>query len=487
MQLYEYSAARLSEMMSNKDCSSEEITQSVLRRTNEVEDKVRAYVTRLDESALSQAKAIDKRRAAGESLSPIAGIPTAIKDNICTKGILTTCGSKMLSNFVPPYSATVMDKLETAGIVMTGKTNMDEFAMGSSCETSCAGPTMNPHDLSRVPGGSSGGSAAAVAAGACILSLGSDTGGSVRMPSAYCGTVGLKPTYGTVSRYGAVAYASSLEQVGPICRTVEDTAMLYDVLCGEDKMDAQTIPHPYTKGFAKSITQGVKGKVIGVPREFFGSGVDAEIADAVMAAASVLEKEGAVLKSVSVPTVTQALGAYYILTCSEVSSNLAKMDGVRFGYRAKEYADLNELYEKSRGEGFGNEVKLRILMGTYLLSADCYDKYYKKARLVRGKLANEFDGTLTEIDCLITPTAPAIAPKIGEIVDDPIKSKAGDICTVPINLAGVPALALPCGTGTGGMPIGMQLIGAKFSEHKLFAIGHHYEKISGGFALPKEI
>ncbi len=479
MELYEYSAASLRSMMAEKQCSSTEVTKSVLDRITAVEDKVKAYITVLQDSALEQAAIIDKRRAAGETLAPLAGIPVGVKDNICTKGVKTTCASRILAEYLPPYSATVVNKLEAAGAVITGKLNLDEFAMGSTCENSSVYPTANPHDLSRVPGGSSGGSSAAVAAGECVVALGSDTGGSIRLPASYCGIVGLKPTYGTVSRYGAVAFASSLEQIGPMGRSVEDVALLYSTLCGEDKMDATTVSHQYPD-FAQNLHTEVAGKIIGIPKEYFGGGVDAAVAATVMEAAKTLEKQGAILKEVSLPSTPHALAAYYIIACAEASSNLARFDGVRYGYRTAEYADLTEMYEKTRSEGFGDEVKRRIMLGTYVLSSGYYDAYYKRAKLLQQQVTAEFTQVFADCDCLITPTAPSVAGKLGDTATDPIKSYSADICTVTVNIAGLPAISVPCGKGEGGMPVGMQLIGAKFSEQLLMQMAYQYETVTGG-------
>ncbi len=480
MELYQYTASELSAKLRNRECSALEITQSVLGRIASVEKQVDAYVTVTDELALKQAAAIDERLAKGETLGALAGIPVAVKDNICTKDVLTTCSSKMLYNFVPPYNATVVQKLNAAGTVLPGKLNMDEFAMGSSCENSYFKKTKNPHDTTRVPGGSSGGSAAAVAAGEAVLSLGSDTGGSIRLPASYCGIVGLKPTYGSVSRYGLVAFASSLDQIGPLGRSVEDVARLYSVLCGQDPMDATSARREYGD-FYKNLNPGVKGIRIGIPQEYFSEGVSKEVKEKVLAAAKLLEENGAILKEVSLPSTEYALSAYYIISSAEASSNLARFDGVKYGYRTENYTNLLEMYENTRSEGFGDEVKRRILLGTFVLSSGYYDAYYKRAKLLQKQIQAEFNTAFEQCDILLTPTGTDVAFKIGEKLNDPLKMYANDVCTVTVNIAGLPAISLPCGKNSEGMPIGMQLIGPKFAEQRLFDISAAYESLAGGF------
>lgn len=480
MELYKLTACELSQMLKNKECSSVEITKSVFNRISDTEDKINAYVTLNKENALNKAKLVDDAMAKGDILSELAGIPIGIKDNICTKDVLTTCSSKMLYNFVPPYNATVMDKLNANNIVMTGKLNMDEFAMGSSCENSYFKKTTNPHNIAYVPGGSSGGSAAAVSAGEAIISLGSDTGGSIRLPASYCGIVGLKPTYGSVSRYGLVAFASSLDQIGPFARSVEDIAMIYTAISGYDKMDATTVNREYGD-FKANLNPNVKNVVIGIPNEYFSDGVSDEVKQAVMNAAKLLEANGAILKNVSLPSTDYALSAYYIISSAEASSNLARFDGVKYGYRTEEFTSLTEMYENTRSEGFGDEVKRRILLGTFVLSSGYYDAYYKRAKLLQKQIQNEFSKTFEECDILLTPTGTDTAFKIGEKTNDPIKMYANDICTVTVNIAGLPAISLPCSKGTNQMPIGMQLIGPKFSEQSLFDISAKYQELVGGF------
>lgn len=476
---YQKTAAELSAMMAKGECGSAEIVADCYARIDAVEDKVGAFLALTREEAMAQAKEIDSRRARGDKLHPLAGVPIAIKDNICTKDVATTCASRMLENFVPPYNATVVEKLGAAGMVTLGKLNMDEFAMGSSCETSYFKTTGNPHDVSRVPGGSSGGSAAAVAAGEAPVTLGSDTGGSIRLPAAYCGVVGLKPTYGAVSRYGLVAFASSLDQIGPMGRSVADVAMLYSVICGGDGMDATSArrEHP---DYAAALKPGAKGKTIGLPKEYFGKGVDPVVKNAVYAAAKALEGEGAVIREVSLPSTPYALSAYYIISSAEASSNLARFDGVKYGFRAENYRDLTELYEETRSQGFGPEVKRRIMLGTYVLSSGYYDAYYKRAKLLQKQLAGEFAQVFAGCDCLLTPTAPSTAFGLSENLGSPLKMYAADICTVTVNIAGLPALSVPCGNAE-GLPIGMQLIGPKFSEQTLLDVARHYELLTGGW------
>lgn len=480
MELYNYTATELSKMLSEKKCSSVEITNSVLNRITAVEEKVGAYITVTNEIALEKAKKVDEKIAKSENISRLAGIPIGIKDNICTKNILTTCASKMLGNFIPPYNATVMDKLAKNDIVITGKLNMDEFAMGSSCENSYFKKTHNPYNLEYVPGGSSGGSAAAVASGEAIMTLGSDTGGSIRLPAAYCSVVGLKPTYGSVSRYGLVAFASSLDQIGPLARSVDDVALLYNAICGHDKMDATSAYNEYPD-FSKNIKSDIKGLKIGLPKEYFGEGVSEEVKSSIMKSAKLLEENGAILKEVSLPSTDYSLSAYYIISSAEASSNLARFDGVKYGYRSPNYTNLIEMYENTRSEGFGEEVKRRILLGTFVLSSGYYDAYYKRAKLLQKRIQNEFTEIFKECDVLLTPTGTDTAFKIGENDNNPVKMYANDICTVTVNIAGLPAISLPCGNGKNNMPIGMQLIGEKFSEKTLFNVSKKYEDLVGGF------
>ncbi len=480
MELYRKTAAELSKMLAAKEISAVELTQDVLARTDAVEDKVQGYITVTKEAALAQAQAIDAKRAAGEALAPLAGVPVAVKDNICTQGTLTTCASKMLYNFVPPYQATAADKLAQAGLVVTGKANMDEFAMGSSCENSAAHPTHNPHDLERVPGGSSGGSAAVVAAGEVPISLGSDTGGSIRQPASFCGVVGLKPTYGAVSRYGLIAFASSLDQIGPFGRCVEDAALLLDVITGHDpKHDSTSVKTPFEGTTHANLNADVKGLRIGLPKEYFGAGISDEVKKSVLAAADTYKALGAEVFEISLPLVEYALPIYYILSSAEASSNLARFDGVKYGFRAEGIEDIVDLYVQSRSQGFGSEVQRRIMLGTYVLSSGYYDAYYKKARAAQRRIKAEFAGAFEKCDVILTPVAPTTAYKLGEKSTDPLEMYAGDICTVSVNIAGLPAMVQPCGFDSAKLPIGMQLIGPRFGEQTLLNAGLAFENASG--------
>ncbi|MEG1952891.1 MAG: Asp-tRNA(Asn)/Glu-tRNA(Gln) amidotransferase subunit GatA [Hydrogenoanaerobacterium sp.] len=485
MELYNKTATELAKMLRQKQCSAAELAASVFDRIEATEGRVGAYITLQKEAAFKKAAEVDAKLAAGEILSPLAGIPVAIKDNICTKGVETTCASKILCGFVPPYDAAVIERLKADDYILTGKVNLDEFAMGGSCENSALQKTANPHDLSRVPGGSSGGSAAAVAAGEAILALGSDTGGSIRQPSAFCGLIGLKPTYGSVSRYGVVAFASSLDQIGPIGRSVEDVAMLYSAIAGKDSRDATSVELKQ-KDFTNGINDGIKGLRIGVPKEYFGDGVDECVKTAVYSALEELKKEGAVIKDISLASTDYAISAYYVISSAEASSNLARFDGVKYGYRAKNYENLTDMYERTRSEGFGTEVKRRIMLGTFVLSSGYYDAYYKRAKRLQQRIMGEFDTAFNDCDVIITPTTPTGSYKIGERVDNILQMYAGDMCTVTVNIAGLPALSIPCGKDKNGMPIGMQLIGQKFAEPVLFKTARFYEKLHGGlFDAPK--
>lgn len=483
MNLYEKSAYELSGMLKNKQTSSVEITKSVFDRIESVEEKVDSYVTLNKENALKKAEEVDQKLSNGDVLSPLAGIPIGIKDNISTKGLKTTCSSKMLKNYVPPFNATVVDKINNADMVITGKLNMDEFAMGSSTETSYVKKTKNPFDFDRIPGGSSGGSAASVSACEAVVSLGSDTGGSIRQPASYCGAVGLKPTYGRVSRFGLVAFASSLDQIGPIGRTVKDVAMLQSVISGHDKYDA-TSADVEVSDYLANLKSDVRGLKIGVPKEYFGDGIDNNVKNAVYSAVKVLEENGASVKEISLPSTNYALSAYYIISSAEASSNLARYDGVKYGYRAKEFDSLIDMYERTRSEGFGEEVKRRILLGTFVLSSGFFDAYYKKAKLVQRRVSAEFNEVFKDIDVICTPTVPSTAFKIGENMDNPLKMYATDICTVTINIAGLPAMSIPCGYDDKGLPIGLQLVGNKFCEQTLLNTANTYENIVGGFKVP---
>lgn len=481
MELFKKTATELSSMLKAKEISAVELTNDILARTEAVESKVQGYVTLTADAARKQAEAVDAKRTAGDELSDLAGIPVAIKDNICTKGTLTTCASKMLYNFNPPYNATVMEKLAAHDIVMTGKANMDEFAMGSSCENSGMHPTHNPHNLNKVPGGSSGGSAAVVAAGEVPLSLGSDTGGSIRQPASFCGVVGLKPTYGAVSRYGLIAFASSLDQIGPFGRCVEDTAMLFDAITAHDpKHDSTSVKTPFEGTTRANLNADMKGKKIGLPKEYFGEGISEEVRKSVLAAAETYKSLGAEVFEISLPLSEYALPIYYILSSAEASSNLARFDGVKYGYRTPNAdEDLIALYTKSRSEGFGEEVQRRIMLGTYVLSSGYYDAYYKKARAAQRKIKAEFASAFEKCDAILTPVAPTTAYEIGSKTTNPLEMYAGDICTVSVNIAGLPAMVQPCGFDSNKMPIGMQLIGPRFGEQTLLNAGYAFEKATG--------
>lgn len=485
MELIQKTAAQLHQLLRDREITAAEITDAVFAQIAACEPQVQSYLALTEESARKTAALVDEKLAAGEELPPLAGIPIAVKDNLCTEGVTTTCASKMLYNFVPPYSATVVKKVEENLLPITGKVNLDEFAMGSSCENSHFQKTHNPHDLSRVPGGSSGGSAASVAAGEAVLALGSDTGGSIRQPASFCGIVGLKPTYGAVSRYGLVAFASSLDQVGPMARSCEDTAMLFSAISGADEMDATSCDRGHRADYRDYLARDVKGMTIGIPKEYFGEGIDEEVSAAVMQAAEVFRSLGAQVKEVSLPSSPHALSAYYIISSAEASSNLARFDGVKYGYRSEHYQNLQEMYVNTRTEGFGAEVKRRIMLGTYVLSSGYFDAYYKKGKAFQSALCAEFDACFADCDFLLTPTVPQTAFKLGENIDDPVKMYKSDICTVPVNIAGLPALAMPCGRDGQGLPIGMQLIGPHFGEDVLLSAGHRYEQATGyQFTVP---
>lgn len=473
--IFKKTAHELKSLLETKEVSSEEITRAYLDRISSVDNKVQAYINICEEEAIKQAKEIDEKRIKGNDLGPLAGIPIAVKDNMCTKGIRTTCASKILENFVPPYNATVINKINEANMVILGKLNMDEFAMGSSNENSYFYNTKNPWSLDRVPGGSSGGSAAAVAADEATFTLGSDTGGSIRQPAHYCGVVGMKPTYGSVSRYGLVAFASSLDQIGPLTKDVEDMALAMNLICGYDKMDSSSAPieHP---DYTKALNQDIKGMKVALPKEYFGEGIQAEVKEKVINVAKELEKMGAIVEEVSINMTEFALPAYYLISSAEASSNLARFDGIKYGYRAEKYENLLDLYKQTRDEGFGTEVKRRIMLGTYALSSGYYDAYYKKAQQVRTLIKNQYDKLFDKFDIVLTPTGPTTAFKIGEKVDNPIEMYLNDICTVPINIAGIPALSMNCGFDNDGLPIGVQFIGKGFNESTVIKIAHAYEK-----------
>jgi aspartyl-tRNA(Asn)/glutamyl-tRNA(Gln) amidotransferase subunit A len=473
-QLWELSAAELRDRIRSGEISCREVTEAHLARIAAVDPQVRAFVTVTPEAALAHADDLDARRARGEELPPLAGIPVALKDNLCTTGIKTTAGSRILGEWRPPYDATVVRQLREAGAVSLGKVNLDEFAMGSSTENSGLFTSRNPWDLDRVPGGSSGGSAAAVAARMVPLALGSDTGGSIRQPAALCGITGFKPTYGRVSRYGLMAYASSLDQIGPLARSVEDAALLMNAVAHHDPADSTSAPIE-TPDYTKGLTGDVRGLRIGVPKEYFAAGLQPEVRAAVEAALERYRELGATVEETSTPSVDCALAAYYIIAPAEASSNLARYDGVRYGIRSREGGDVISMFETTRDEGFGAEVKRRIMLGTYALSAGYYDAYYEKAQRVRTLIKRELDQAWERFDVLVTPTSPEVAFRIGEKADDPIAMKLVDICTIPVNMAGTCAISIPCGF-SGALPIGLQLIGRPFGEETLFRAAHAYEQ-----------
>ncbi len=473
MELYSLGISELSAMLAKREVTAGEIVDSVFKRIDGVEEKIKAYVTLTREEANEMASSADRDIAAGKKKT-LSGIPVAVKDNMCTKGIRTTCSSKILQNFIPPYESTVTSKLVENGYVLTGKTNLDEFAMGSSTENSGFQTTRNPWDTGRIPGGSSGGSAAAVAADECIAALGSDTGGSIRQPASLCGVVGLKPTYGRVSRYGLVAFASSLDQIGPITKNVKDAAILMNVLSGRDPLDSTSAPVG-VPDFTAAIGRDIKGLKIGIPKEYFIEGMDAEVEGAVRAAIKKFESLGAVAVDVSLPHSGYAVATYYILATSEASSNLARYDGVKYGFRAGG-KDLMEMYMNSRARGFGPEVKRRIMLGTYTLSSGYYDAYYRKAQQVRTLIKNDFENAFREVDLVLTPTSPTAAFRIGEKTADPLQMYLADIFTISVNLAGVPGISIPCGFTSGSLPIGMQLIGRHFDEETIFRASYAYEQ-----------
>ena len=462
------------EKLRKHDLSSQELTLAAFQRISETDDKVHAYITLCRDAALAQAREADERLKQDGNAQPLLGIPIAVKDNFLTRGLRTTCASKILGDFMPPYDATVIKHIRDAGAVITGKTNLDEFAMGSSAENSAFFPTRNPWNMERVPGGSSGGSAAAVAADQCVAALGTDTGGSIRQPAAFCGVVGLKPTYGRVSRYGIIAFASSMDQVGPITKDVRDCALMLEAIAGHDPADSTSTDRSVPR-YSDALTGDVKGLRLGVPKEYFISGIAPEVEHAVRDAIRLLETNGAVVEEISLPHTEYAVAVYYIVATAEASSNLARYDGMRFGHRAGA-KDLLETYMLSREEGFGPEVKRRIMLGTYALSAGYYDAYYLKAQGVRALIKQNFDAAFQRCDAIITPTAPSTAFKIGEKIEDPLQMYLSDIYTISVNLAGLPALSLPCGFDGDGMPIGLQIIGKHFDEATVLRLAYAYEQ-----------
>lgn len=475
MDLLNLTAVELGKKIKAKEVTVLEATQAVLDQVEKMEDSINSYVTIDKEGALKRAKEVQEKIDNGELTGPLAGVPVAIKDNMCTEGMLTTCSSKILENFYPTYTAEAVLNLEKAGAVIIGKTNMDEFAMGSTTETSAYGVTRNPWNTEHVPGGSSGGSCTAVAANECFFALGSDTGGSIRQPSSFCGVTGIKPTYGTVSRYGLIAYGSSLDQIGPVAKDVTDCATILETIASYDKKDSTSVSRE-DYDFTAALVDDVKGMKIGIPKGYFGEGLDTEVKDAVLAAAKELEKKGAIIEEFDLELVDYAIPAYYVIAAAEASSNLSRFDGVKYGYRAEEYEGLHSMYKKTRSEGFGPEVKRRIMLGSFVLSSGYYDAYYLKALRTKALIKQEFDKAFEKYDVILGPAAPTTAPKIGESLSDPIKMYLGDIYTISVNLAGLPGISVPCGTDSKGLPIGLQLIGDCFKEKNIIRAAYAFEQ-----------
>lgn len=482
MDLLSYSAVELAAAIKEGKATAVEAMEAVLSRIEEKDGEINAYVTIDRDVALSAAKEAQQKIDAGVLTGPLAGVPVAIKDNLCTEGMLTTCASKILENFVPTFSAEAVINLEKAGAVIIGKTNMDEFAMGSTTETSAYGETKNPWNSEHVPGGSSGGSAAAVASNECFFALGSDTGGSIRQPASFCGVVGLKPTYGTVSRYGLIAYGSSLDQIGPLTKNVPDCATVLEILATHDTKDSTSVKREDTD-FTSALVEDVSGMKIGIPRDYFGEGLDAEVKEAVLAAAKALEEKGAVVEEFDLSLVEYAIPTYYTIAAAEASSNLERFDGVKYGYRTPEFDGLHNMYKKTRSEGFGAEVKRRIMLGSFVLSSGYYDAYYLKALKVKAMIKKAFDDAFEKYDIILGPVAPTTAPKLGESLADPLKMYLGDIYTISVNLAGLPGISVPCGKDSKGLPIGLQLIADSFQEKKLIRTAFTYEKLRGAFGM----
>ncbi len=475
MSLMSLTAVELGRKIKEKEVTVEEAVTAALDAIEKREAEVHSFVTVDREGALKRAKEVQAKIDAGELTGPLAGVPVAIKDNMCTKGLLTTCSSKILYNFVPTYTAEAVLNLEKAGAVILGKTNMDEFAMGSTTETSAYGVTKNPWNTGHVPGGSSGGSCAAVAAEECSYALGSDTGGSIRQPSSFCGVTGIKPTYGTVSRYGLIAYGSSLDQIGPIAKDVTDCATILEAIASHDVKDSTSVQRE-DYDFTAALVDDVRGMKIGIPRDYFGDGLDPEVKAAVLGAAKKLEEKGAIMEEFDLSLVEYAIPAYYVIACAEASSNLARFDGVKYGYRTEQYDGLHNMYKKTRSEGFGAEAKRRIMLGSFVLSSGYYDAYYLKALRTKALIKQAFDKAFEKYDVILGPAAPTTAPKLGESLSDPLKMYLGDIYTISVNLAGLPGITLPCGTDQSGLPIGLQLIGDCFAEKKIIRAAYAYEQ-----------
>ncbi len=485
MSILDMTACQLAAAIKNKEVTVLEATKAVLAQIHEKEERYHCYVTVDEEGALAQAEEIQKKIDAGILTGALAGVPVAIKDNMCTEGLLTTCSSKILNNFVPTFTSEAVLNLQKAGAVILGKTNMDEFAMGSTTETSAYGVTRNPWNTEHVPGGSSGGSAAAVAAKECFYALGSDTGGSIRQPASFCGVVGLKPTYGRVSRYGLIAYGSSLDQIGPLCKDVADCAAIMEVISTHDKKDSTSVLRQDTD-FTSALVEDVKGMRIGIPRDYFGEGLDSEVRDAVLKAAEALREKGAVVEEFDLSLVEYAIPTYYTIAAAEASSNLERFDGIKYGFRAEDYEGLHDMYKKTRSQGFGPEVKRRIMLGSFVLSSGYYDAYYLKALRVKALIKKAFDEAFAKYDVILGPVAPTTAPELGKSLSDPIKMYLGDIYTISVNLAGLPGLSMPCGVDSKGLPIGLQLIGDCFNEKKLIQTAYTYEKIRGAFGRKED-
>ena len=480
MGLLDLTAVELAGQIKSGKTTAVEAMEAVIANIDSKEEELNCYVTFDREAALSAAKEAQKKIEAGELTGPLAGVPIAIKDNMCTEGVLTTCSSKILGNFIPQFSSEAVKRIEEAGAVVIGKTNMDEFAMGSTTETSAYGPTKNPWNTEHVPGGSSGGSAAAVAANECFCALGSDTGGSIRQPASYCGVVGMKPTYGTVSRYGLIAYGSSLDQIGPLCKDVTDCATIMEVIASHDKKDSTSVERKDTD-FTSALVDDVAGMRIGIPRDYFGEGLDPQVKEAVLSAAEVLKSKGAIVEEFDLSLVEYAIPTYYTIAAAEASSNLERFDGVKYGFRAKDYDGLHSMYKKTRSEGFGPEVKRRIMLGSFVLSSGYYDAYYLKALRVKAMIKKAFDEAFAKYDVILGPVAPTTAPKLGSSLAGPIKMYLGDIYTISVNLAGLPGISVPCGKDDNGLPIGVQLIGDCFNEKKLIQTAYAYEQARGKF------
>ena len=478
MDLMSLTAVELGKKIKANKITAVEATSAAIDAIKKHEADINSFVTVDEEGALKRAAEVQAKIDAGELTGPLAGVPVAIKDNMCTEGLKTTCSSKILYNFIPTYTAEAVKKLEEAGAVIVGKTNMDEFAMGSTTETSAYGKTKNPWNTAHVPGGSSGGSCSAVAAEEVPFALGSDTGGSIRQPSSFCGVTGIKPTYGTVSRYGLIAYGSSLDQIGPVAKDVTDCATILEIISGYDEKDSTSVKRDDYK-FTDALVDDVKGLKIGIPRDYFGQGLNPEVKEAVLGAAKMLQEKGAIVEEFDLGLVEYAIPAYYVIACAEASSNLARFDGVKYGYRSEEYTDLHNMYKKSRSEGFGAEVKRRIMLGSFVLSSGYYDAYYLKALRVKALIKKAFDEAFAKYDVILGPAAPTTAPKLGESLDNPIQMYLGDIYTISVNLAGLPGISLPCGMDKNGLPIGLQLIGDCFKEKNIIRAAYSFEKTKG--------